>query len=346
MRVETTTRLKPINDLVDLLESDASLKNALELSIQKAKLSNVGDLDQFYSFLEQILTHIPTEKELMPSVREFYYLLSKSPDDVLRKNPAFTKWVNDFVDARGNFLDSPESVRSLDTFIHDPRYKIYEYIRPYGGWKTYNEFLARKVKRGCRPIERPDNDNVIVSPADMIFQGYWPIVDDSSIIVKNESYSIPQLISNSRYHDKFKKGVFAHGFLEIFDYHRLHIPVSGKICEAKKIPATTWINEKKTLFGKIKNDDDVGFQFEHTRAYVIIDSPIGYIALIAVGMGHISSIILTIEEADETKKGDEFGYFAFGGSDIVMLFEREIDFTAKKKKHYNMGEKIAMAINQ
>jgi phosphatidylserine decarboxylase len=61
-------------------------------------------------------------------------------------------------------------------------------------------------------------------------------------------------------------------------------------------------------------------------------------------MGHISSVTLDVEEGTELVKGEAFGYFAFGGSDIIMLFEKDkAAITASEKKQYKQGEQIAIA---
>jgi phosphatidylserine decarboxylase len=113
----------------------------------------------------------------------------------------------------------------------------------------------------------------------------------------------------------------------------------------KKIPASTWIHEAKKADGSVENVDDVGFQFTHTRGYVIIESAIGFVAIIPVGMGHISSVTFTAEVGARLVKGEEFGFFAFGGSDIIMLFQKgKVKFNAKEKVHYKQGEQIAVAL--
>ncbi|OQP50113.1 hypothetical protein A4D02_27145 [Niastella koreensis] len=125
--------------------------------------------------------------------------------------------------------------------------------------------------------------------------GDWPIADDSTITVKGETYDIKTLLDGSNYKEAFKEGVFTHSFLAITDYHRFHVPVAGIIREVKKIPATTWIKESKKQDGSLENTDDVGFQFTHTRAHIIMESPVGLVAVMPVGMGHISSVVITAE---------------------------------------------------
>jgi phosphatidylserine decarboxylase precursor len=331
-----------VQKLQDLLEGNEQLKNAVEISLKQAQEPGIDTLESFYNYLDDILTHIPTEEELMPSVRKFYYVLGKSPDDLLKKDPAFNAWMNEFVRSRGNFLDTIESTKTLESYINNPAYKIEDYIKGPSGWLSYNQFLARQLKPGKRPIAERCNDTIIVSPADSQFKGVWQIEDDSTITVKGNTYRITDLLNDSVYRDTFKGGIFTHSFLAVTDYHRFHVPVSGVIKEVKTIPAKTWITESKKPDGSIENTDDVGFQFTHTRAHIIIESPVGFVAVIPVGMGHISSVVITVEEGTRLVKGDEFGYFAFGGSDIIMLFEKQVSLCTKADTYYKQGEQISI----
>lgn len=339
------TNQKSVEDLILLLDSRPDLSRSLQKALEKANLPGIGTLHEFYLFLNKILTHIPTEKELMPSVREFYFILGSDPGALLRSDAGFNKWIQEFVLSRGNFMDTTESAEGLDTFINNPEYHIDDYIKGPGGWLTYNQFLGRQVKPGRRPVAGLCDDSIIVSPADSEFCGQWNITGSSTVTAKGVTYSITELISGSAFADKFKNGIFTHSFLSIADYHRYHVPVGGIIREVKKIPASTWIHEAKKADGSVENVDDVGFQFSHTRGYVIIESAIGFVAVIPVGMGHISSVTFTAEEGARLIKGEEFGFFAFGGSDIIMLFQQgKIKFNAEEKVHYKQGEQIAVAL--
>jgi phosphatidylserine decarboxylase len=241
-------------------------------------------------------------------------------------------------------MDSTLSAAMLETFTKDPKYRIEDYVTGPSGWLTFNQFLARQIKPGKRPITGLCDDTVIVSPADSEYEGQWEISSDADIIVKGKKYSIVELMEGSAYKDHFNGGIFTHSFLAVTDYHRIHVPVSGSIKEVKIVPGKTWVTEKKNDQGVIENIDDVGFQFTHTRGFMVIDSPVGLVAVMPVGMGHISSVVITAAEGDILVKGDEIGYFAFGGSDIIMLFEKDkIELTALQKHYYKKGEQIAKA---
>ncbi len=103
-------------------------------------------------------------------------------------------------------------------------------------------------------------------------------------------------MGDSRYRDRFKMGTFTHSFLSIADHHRYHTPIGGVIVETRKIPASTWVTEVQKADGSIENIDDVGFQFEHIRGHIIIESIAGFVAVVPVGMSHISSVNITVEE--------------------------------------------------
>src|SRR3954453_21415038 len=195
-------RQKNVEKLINYLQSNQSIKQALEISLQKAQEPGIETLNQFYNFLDDMLTHIPTDEELMPSVRQFYYVISKSPDNILKKDKAFNEWINEFVKSRGDFLDTPESAECLETFIKNPEYNIDDYVEGPSGWRTYNQFLARQLKPGKRHIEGLCNDKIIVSPTDSVFKGQWSIQEDSTITVKGATYSVNDLLNGSAYQQK------------------------------------------------------------------------------------------------------------------------------------------------
>jgi phosphatidylserine decarboxylase len=342
--MNTITDQSKLQNLVDLLESNQEIKNALSTSIQNARQNDVKSIHDFYNLLSDMITHAPSPESLIPDMEKLFYIINHSPEGALAKSSEFNEWLRDFSLNLGDFLDTPASIKYLDEFISNKEFHIDDYYRGPSGWQTFNQFLARQVKPGKRPIDDLCNNRVIVSPTDSVFLGHWPIDDDSTVTAKGTTFKISELLDGSSYTKKFKNGIFSHSYLSFGDYHYYHTPVGGEIKEIKKIPGRVWSNEKKNLFGSIKDVDDVGFQFTQTRGYIIIECEIGYVAVIPVGMGHVSSVNITPEVGATLHKGEAFGYFCFGGSDIVMLFEPgQVAFTATKDKHYKQGEKIARA---
>jgi len=78
------------------------------------------------------------------------------------------------------------------------------------------------------------------------------------------------------------------------------------------------------------------------RGLVVIESPeLGLVAELPIGMGYVSSVNLTLEVGAELRKGDEFGFFLFGGSDMVMRFQdKNVVFEAEVGTKYLQGQRL------
>ena len=228
-------------------------------------------------------------------------------------------------------------------------------------WHTFNEWFSRYL---VDPSVRPIADSAVVSPADSTPEGVWDIdengdlVQKAGVTIKSANFtSIAKLIGpDSEYADAFKGGTLTHTFLDVNDYHRYHFPVSGTIKEVRKIPAingaggiTEWDpkTEHYILFDTIP-----GWQMIETRDCVIVDTgDYGLVAVLPIGMSQVCSCNWedTVQVGARVEKGDPMGYFLFGGSDIVMVFQScvDVDFLCEANgqnegyKHILMGEPYA-----
>ncbi len=229
-------------------------------------------------------------------------------------------------------------------------------------WKTFNDFFARYLKSpDQRPIASPSDPSVVSSPADSKPQGVWKIDKNSTIehgkgvAIKSKVFkSIATLIGEgSAYKNTFANGTLTHTFLDVNDYHRYHFPVGGTIKEVRIIQSDDAVGGILTWDPKIKryvlDANTPGWQMIETRGCVIIETKeYGMVALLPIGMSQVSSVNFedTIKVGNTVKKGDMLGYFLFGGSDFVMLFQSKVDFNLtvpqennKTYKNVLMGEK-------
>ncbi len=197
---------------------------------------------------------------------------------------------------------------------------------------------------------------MIVAAAEATFAGQWEVNSGTKVNCKGLYWSIDELLEGSPYKDRFKGGMWTHSFLNTNDYHRQHAPVSGRVVEARVIQGATYVDITATPVpgedGKndVKHEqitapDTAGYEFMQTRGLIIIDSPIGLVAVLPIGMSNVSSVVVTAEVGRVLHKGEEISYFQFGGSDYVMVFEESsnVSFTAQKGVHYKVGTKIADA---
>ena len=341
----TMTQHQPIvEELIALLKLRPDLADALQASIREADRTDVVTLPRYYDFLDEMVTLIPMDRDLNPVVLKFYYLINQSP--VLRADAPFQSWILKFAQGWGTFLDTTESAKGIVSFFSNPSYHIDDYFVAPSGWLTFNQFFARQVRPGKRPVDGRCDDRIVVSPADSVFQGQWSIEDDSKITAKGLTWSVIDLLDGSPYQDRFRGGVFTHSFLNINDYHWYHVPVGGLVKEIRKIPGKVAMDVIKRPDGNLDIVDGTGYQFTQDRGLIVLDSPLGLVAVLPIGMAQVSSVNLTAEVGSTLSKGEEFGFFSFGGSDIVTLFEAgRVELDAKIGTHYNQGQKIGHAVN-
>jgi len=321
----------------------------------------VQTLSAYFDFVDEMADVFPLQKlensplsacnQIYQNIRYFYFLVGQPIPELegkkLYKNslqyyPPFSKWLYHFVQIRGKFLDTEESwnEKIYQRIYNDPLFNLQKgwYESP-SNWKTFNQFFARRLKSpDMRPIASPDESSVVVSPADSVPQGVWMIDEKSNIRVvrglkiKNEYYyNIADLLGkDSPYKNAFANGVLTHTYLSAGDYHRYHFAVGGKVVAKKIIPQNVayevlWVPELKGY----ATVDSTGWQFTQTRGYVIVDTgKYGLVALIPMGMDICSSINFedNVNVGRTFKKGDPLGYFKYGGSDFVMLFQKKAGF--------------------
>ncbi|MGD8561813.1 MAG: phosphatidylserine decarboxylase [Desulfarculaceae bacterium] len=331
--------------LKKILKDKPDIKKALLESLKKANWKNIKTLDQYYAYLERTEKLIPKARTILQEILEFYYLIDQS--EYLDKSKLFQQWVVRFARDWGKFLDTPESLKNLDTFYKDKSFHMEDYYVGPSGWRTFNQFFAREIKPGKRPVAGLCDGVTIVSPADSVYQGAWKIDQKSNITVKGMKYSVKQLLDGSKYKDAFKGGVFTHSFLNVNDYHRYHVPVDGQVLETKVILGRMYLGvAKDPKTGKLEPVDDEGWQMTQARGLIVLKTKsMGLVAVLPIGMAQVSSVTITPDVGDTLAKGEEFGFFQFGGSDIITVFQAgKVKLTGKPGVHYLQGQKIGEAL--
>ncbi len=136
------------------------------------------------------------------------------------------------------------------------------------------------------------------------------------------------MLAGSQYKSAFANGRFAHYFLGSYSYHRFHTPVAGIVRECYPINGLVYLDVNLSQ-GQFDAPDssEGGYEFTQVRGVITVDttnSPfgdVGIVAIIPIGMCQVSSVNMTATVGSNMLKGDEFGYFLFGGSDIIVLFQ-------------------------
>ena len=293
----------------------------------------------------------------------FFYWLIDQPvlpgKEVLQHYQWFKSFLVEYAKLWGWILDTPASFNDeiLNSFRkYSPKYRVEDSMigkppRPNSpsGWLTFNQFFARELNPGLRPISCPSNNTIVTVPADCTYRKYYNIDSNSNVIDAHSKTktnvvikgthaygNVKQLLKDSEYADCFVDGYFIHLFLGPYSYHRFHAPVSGVVKEC--YPRAGQVYLKVQIGGsepgqpgdqfQAYDQATDGYEFDQARGVLIIDtsnSPdgnVGIVAVVPVGMCQVSGVNMTHQINAECRKGDEFGYFTFGGSDIIVLFQQ------------------------
>ena len=98
---QPTGHVPVVEDLVQLLQTRPELRVALERAIQTADVKGIRDMDSFLTYLDDLVTLVPTEHELL-TVIKFHYIVNQAPGDQLNRDNSFNAWMKKFVEAWAN----------------------------------------------------------------------------------------------------------------------------------------------------------------------------------------------------------------------------------------------------
>jgi len=370
----------------------ASIEKAKQINPDK-KTNPAQNLEEYYEFVSWSENAMPWQflevdyaKTLYDKIDQslcYFFFINDQPLDELEGKGYFNNslqyhepyksWLTSFNKTYGEYMNTEKSWNSdyYKIALSDSIFGLQnDWYESPSNWKTFNQFFARHLKSSKqRPIAGLDNHGIVVSPADAQPQGVWAI-DSTSKIIEKEGiaiksgtlYNVENLIGESSdYEDSFTNGTFTHSFLDVGDYHRYHFPLSGTIKEIRIIQGesvsggyTTWDSKNK----RYKFDaSSVGWQSIETRGCVILETEeYGLVALLPIGMWPVSSVNFedNLHVGSKVSKGDMLGYFLFGGSDFITIFQEKAQFVLdapKKEKndtylHQLMGERLgSLGIN-
>lgn len=195
-----------------------------------------------------------------------------------------------------------------------------EVLLPIEDFKTFNEFFYRALKPDARPCSAPCNRRIIVSPADCRSVVFNHVDAATKVWIKGREFSIKRLLGGDVAAEEAAQ--FENGSLGIFrlapqDYHRFHVPVDGVLGKIRLIAGEYYTVNPMAIRSTL---DVYG---ENVRVVVPIDSEChGRVVVVCIGAMMVGSTIITRKEGESVKRAEELGYFKFGGSTLVVLFEK------------------------
>jgi phosphatidylserine decarboxylase len=211
----------------------------------------------------------------------------------------------------GKMMDRTSSAKRIHPFVED--FDIEMSGVQEQEFKNFNDFFTRKLKDNARPVDT--SLNIVISPADGKIMAYADI-SNSDFIIKGFRFDVSSFLDNPVLAQKYLEGTLIIIRLAPVDYHRFHFPVSGNLTPDKKIEGDYYSVNPFALRKKAE------VFFLNKREYTIISNPLfGDVIMAEVGATMVGGIVQTYK-GNSVKKGEEKGYFKFGGSTVVLLFEK------------------------
>ncbi|KAJ7606171.1 phosphatidylserine decarboxylase-domain-containing protein [Mycena polygramma] len=258
----------------------------------------------------------------------------------------------------GKVYDNPKSAASIPSFIRTYNLgpTLNELLKPITpphdplkdedwnveNYPTFNHFFFRQLKPNARPVEKADDPHVICSAADCRLTVYPDIALAREFWIKGDQFTIPKLLDPKQeedsvpvdlQHDKNdldeakRKGPSLAIFrLAPADYHRFHSPIDGTIEKIFHIDGQYY-----TVNPQAVNEPKFDVFTANTRSimYITHEQTGKTVAFVAIGALLVGSIEWTKKQGDKIKRGEELGFFKYGGSTVVVAFPQgAIEFDA------------------
>jgi len=221
-------------------------------------------------------------------------------------------------------------------------------------YSTFCEFFTRKLKSGIHKIDNTENS--VVSSCDGKITQFGKIEDDSILQVKGKQIKLDDLLSNDR---KLKQEYTSGSFLTIYlspkDYHRVHIPLPGKLMKTTHVPGRLFsvadhaVNQIRNLYARNERlicnfkDGDSSFSVIFVAAINVSSIEVQWKGEASPPYPKKTISTNYSKKRIHFEKGDEFGMFK-SGSTVIILFDQSVKLSSKLKKgqKIRVGNKIGL----
>ena len=222
--------------------------------------------------------------------------------------PLTARWVSRLA---GAFLSTPLSKGFIKSFIQKNGIDMSQFEEVT--YRSYNEFFSRKIKPEARPTDMDPKH--LISPCDCKLTAL-SIGEDTVFTLKHTPYTVSSLLKNEELANRFRGGTALIFRLCVDDYHRYCYTADGEKTEQVRIPGAFH------TVNPIANDFFPIYK-ENAREYTIVRTE-GFGEVIAMEVGALLvGRIVNHQGAASVKRGQEKGYFQFGGSTVVLLLKKD-----------------------
>jgi phosphatidylserine decarboxylase len=218
----------------------------------------------------------------------------------------------------GRWQDSPLSARKIPSFIQKFQIDQSDYLPAESGsaahpYPSFNSFFIRRLRAGARSF--PDDSSFMGAFSEARYLGYVSSSVESKLAVKGSVIDYSSLLQNSEYLDHFVGGPLLIARLCPSDYHRFHFPDQGEKLASYSIAGP--LHSVNPLALRAKGDI---LTTNERRVTILSTENFGKIAYVEVGAICVGKIV-EVHQGEHFQRGEEKGYFLFGGSTVIILGE-------------------------
>ncbi len=268
---------------------------------------------------------------------QFVDLAYKNPIGFFLTKTVFSRsWLSKII---GAYEDSKSSTSKIAPFIEQYGINMEDY--EFQEFKSFNEFFIRKFKPGKRIFN--SSPNVFCAGAEARYLAFENISANTRVTVKNIEVSISELFGHTNeahsIAQEFDGGTVIIARLCPVDYHRFHFPISGKVIHQYRVSGILHSVNPVAL------SVDPEIFLKNERQVCILENPIfGNVAMIEVGALGVGKIVQSYGKeklvGSTFEKGDEKGYFLFGGSTVIFVIKKNVLTLAEDLLKNSSGKEI------
>ena len=212
-------------------------------------------------------------------------------------------------------MDRPASRSRIRPFVEQFCLDPEEFVKDLDQFEHFNDFFARRLKLEARPIA--SSDQCAIFPADGRHLGFSDLFAADSVFVKGQRWDLPALFQDGVLAEQYQHGAAVLSRLCPTDYHRFHFPVGGNAEKPSLIGGCLYSVNPLAL------RRNLSFLWQNKRMITQISNPkFGKVALIEFGATNVGSIHQSFSARKPVVKGQEKGFFRFGGSAVMTFFEQ------------------------
>ena len=234
--------------------------------------------------------------------------LGRATTWLLVKRAIFSHWY-------GWRMNRPASAAKIPPFLEKFGIDTTEMADDPARFANFNAFFSRRLKPSARPIAGVD-DQTVVFPADGRQLVIPNLAERSDIYVKGIPFDVAALLGDASLAERYRQGSALISRLCPVDYHRYHFPIGGMAGAPRLINGPLYsvnpiaLRRRPTLL------------WENKRYLTLLETQtVGQVLLLEIGATCVGTVVHTSQPGSSVKKGDEKGYFLFGGSCFMTLFE-------------------------